>query len=600
MNITKYFSEEDYKSAIYQGRLTLKEGYAIADADESCYRYLGINSSLPFTALIYPEDAVSVREALEQVQEGPQHLIFRLLCGDGSYRYMYALMHMNGRSLGNFDSIDVELLDIMRIHHKYDENLASLTKYRKLMSLSNKMYFEYSYEDGGITIFEYVNDRAVARFQKSLELLKQEVRASEKYHFRQKAEFDILAEALENYSENIDMEVDGDLFGLAGRYLCLKGGIVYRNAAKWLMVATVTVTGEPKRDEKYYMTQHAFDSATSVYNKCAISELTMDLIAQAKEGPVFLCIIDIDDFKDINDTYGHMAGDEILARMAEILKSTIGDRGYVGRFGGDEFMVVTDRIHSPEELLNALKTVRKHIAWMSAAEFSNVEVTTSVGIARYPEDADNYESLFKIADKCLYLAKAKGKNRFILYQKELHKDFAMTPVSEKKVVKRLPDVYLSSCRAVVDMLGNIGDNDRESFDRSIRGLVKSYGIDRLAIYTGENYERKYFIGDDNAPIESLDFIRHPQIEKLFDENGVFIRNKILPIREIDAEAYEILEQHGIEGFLIVKVDLDGRTPMAVAFGVLQRYRKWSVNEQGLLYIAAQIIARRYLELEPSL
>lgn len=597
MNITEYFSEEDNNPSIYRGRMTLKEGYNIADADESCYRYLGMNSALPFTALAHPGDAASVKEALEQVKERPQHLIFRLRCRDESYRYMYALMRLNGRMLGDFASIDVELLDIMRIHDKYDDNFSKLVKYRKLMSLSDKMYFEYSYEDGTVTIYEYLNERSVLHFKKSLELLQEEVLKGEKYNFRQKAEFEALLEYLKNYSENIDMELDGELFGLAGGYLRLRGGIVYRHAQKWLMAAAITATGESKRDEKYYMSQHAFDNATSVYNKRAITELTMDLISGAQERPVFFSIIDIDDFKNLNDTYGHMAGDEILAKVAETLRSTIGDRGYVGRFGGDEFVVVTDRMDASEELLNAFKTIRKHIAWMSAAEFSNVEVTTSIGIARYPEDADNYESLFKIADKCLYLAKAKGKNRFILYQKEIHKDFELTPVSEKKTVKKLPNFYFGSCRAVVDILGNMGDNDRESFDRSVSGLLQSYEIDRLIIYAGEDYERKYFIGGSDAPMDNLAFIKQPQIAELFDANGVFIRNKILALREIDSEFYELLEKQGTEGFLVVKIDFDGQPPMAVAFGVLHRYRKWSENEKGLLYIAAQIIARRYLELE---
>lgn len=597
MNITEYFSEEDHNPSIYRGRMTLKEGYYIADADESCYRYLGMNSALPFTALVHPEDAASVREALEQVKEGAQHLIFRMKCRDESYRFMYALVSLDGRMLGGFAAIDVQLLDIMRIYDKYDANFSRLVKYRKLMSLSDKMYFEYSYEDGSITIYEYLNERGVIRFQKSLELLREEVLESGKYSFRQKAEFEDLLEYLKNYSENIDMEVDGELFGLPVGYLRLKGGIVYRRTAKWMMVATVTVTGESKQDEKYYMSRHAFDSATSVYNKRAIAELAMDLIAGAKDRPVFFSIIDIDDFKNINDTYGHMAGDEIIAKVAEVLRSIIGDRGYVGRFGGDEFVVVTDRIDDSEELLYAFKTIRKHIAWLSTAEFSNVEVTTSIGIARYPEDADNYENLFKIADKCLYLAKAKGKNRFILYQKELHESFDMTPVSEKKTVKKLPDIYLSSCRAVADILGNMGENDRESFDRSVKGLLQSYGIDRLGIYAGENYERRYIVGGSDAPMDDLAFIRNPRIAELFDENGVFIRNKRLPFKESDPAFYEILEKHGTEGFLIVKVELAGQPPVAVAYGIIQRLRKWAENEKGLLYIAAQIIARRYLELE---
>ena len=599
MNITEYFSEEDTNPSIYRGRMTLKQGYTIADAEESCYKYLGINSALPITALAHPDDAESVREALELVKEREQHLIFRLLSSNGSYRYMYALFRLNGRMLGDFASIDVMLMDILRIHYKFDATFSNVVKYRKLMCFSDKMYFEYYYDKEIITIYEYVNNRSIVRYRDNIANLQAKVLEGEKYNFRQRAEFEVLQEYLKNYAENIDMEVDGEIFGLTGGYLHLKGGIVYLNNARWMMAATITVTWESKRDEKYYMSPHAFDSATGVYNKRAITELTMDVLTNAEDKPVYFCIIDIDDFKNINDTYGHMAGDEVIASVAEILKSTMGARGYIGRFGGDEFVVVTDKISSEDVLLNALKTVRKHVAWINSAELENTEITLSIGIAKYPNDADNYEGLFNLADKCLYLAKAKGKNRFVIYREDQHKDFEMVSDSDKLEAKKIRDIYSSSSRAVVDILGDTGENDREAFDRSIRGVLESFGIDRIAIYMGERYERCYFAGDGVVPMESLTYINQPEIAALFDENNVLLRNKILYIRESSPELYELMERQGTEGFIIAKVQLTGQPPMAVTFDVFERYRKWASNEKDMLYIAAQIIARRFLGLEQA-
>ena len=599
MNITEYFSEEDTNPSIYRGRLTLKEGYTIADAEESCYKYLGINSALPITALAHPDDEESVREALELVKEREQHLIFRLLCSDGSYRYMYALFRLNGRMVGDFASIDVMLMDIMRMHYKFDSTFSNVVKYRKLMGFSDKMYFEYYYDSEIITIYEYINNRSIVRYRDNLANLQAKVLEGENFNFRQRAEFEVLQEHLKNYTENIDMEVDGEIFGLNGGYLHLKGGIVYLNNAKWMTAATVTVTWESKRDEKYYMSPHAFDSATGVYNKRAITELTTDILPDAKNKPVYFCIIDIDDFKNINDTYGHMIGDDVIASVAEVLKTTMGARGYIGRFGGDEFVVVTDRIGTDDELLNALKTVRKHVAWTNAEKLGNMEVTLSIGISKYPNDANNYDSLFNLADKCLYLAKTKGKNRFVIYREDQHKDFEMMSGSDNLESKNIRDIYSGSSRAVVDILGDTGEDDRESFDRSIKRLLESYAIDRIAIYTGENYERRYFAGDGTVPMESLAYINQPEIAALFNENDVLIRNKILYIREMSPELYELMEKQGTEGFIIAKVQLTGQPPVAVTFDVFERFRKWASNEEDMLYVAAQIIARRFLSLEQA-
>ena len=597
MNITEYFSEDDTNPTIYRGRMTLKQGYTIADADETCYKYLGINSALPITALAHPDDAESVREALELVKDREQHLIFRLLCSDGSYRYMYALFRLNGRMLGDFASIDVMLMDILRIHYKFDDAHSKVIKYRKLMDFSDKMYFEYYYDDEIITIYEYINNRSIVRYRDNIANLQAKVMEGENFNFRQRAEFEALQEYLKNYAESIDIEVDGEIFGLTGGYLHLKGGIVYLNNAKWMTAATITVTWESKRDEKYYMSPHAFDSATGVYNKRAITELTMDTLTNAKDKPVYFCIIDIDDFKNINDTYGHMAGDDVIASVAEVLKTTVGARGYIGRFGGDEFVIATDRISADDELLNALKTVRKHIAWINSGEFDKIEVTLSIGIAKYPQDADNYESLFNLADKCLYLAKVKGKNRFVIYREDQHKDFEMMSASDNSTAKKIQDIYSGSSRAVVDIMGDMGENDREAFDRSLRRLLESYGIDRIAVYAGENYKRHHFVGDGAVPAESLELIRQPEIDALFDENGVFMRNKILSIRETCPELYELMERQGTEGFLIVGVQLTGQPPVLVTFDVFERYRKWSANEKDMFYIAAHIIARRFLMME---
>lgn len=103
----------------------------------------------------------------------------------------------------------------------------------------------------------------------------------------------------------------------------------------------------------------------------------------------YLTIIDVDDFKTINDTYGHMFGDEVLSRVSEIIRSDLNARGVAGRFGGDEFMILFENVKSEQELRLILKTITKNIQWA-------------------------------FADKALYIAKAKGKNRYIIYDGRKH------------------------------------------------------------------------------------------------------------------------------------------------------------------------------------
>ena len=594
MNITGYYSEEDKNPKIYRGKMTLRGNYTIVDADESCYRYVGRYSALPLTGLAHPEDADAVREALGRLNEGTQRVIFRMMCGDGSYRYMYAMIYLNGRAVDGEAFINVELMDIMRVYYKFDSEHSKIGKYRKLMSLSDKMYFEYRYEEDSVTIFEYINDRGNVRLKDSMEHLRERVLESGEFNDKQKAEFETLLECLKHHVEKMDVDMDGRLFGFDGGYLNLRGGIAYEDQSKQMMVAVVTTLGKVDLEEKYYMSRHAFDGATGVYNKRAINELAVDLMTGGRT--IFLCVTDIDDFKNINDTFGHLVGDQVIAKVAAVIKEVLNARGFVGRFGGDEFLIVTDKVSTEDELIVMLKTIRKHICWSCAELLGNMDVTTSIGIARYPKDAANYGDLFKIADKCLYLAKAKGKNRFILYNEQLHKDYNMETIAGKTAPGKSLDLYSKSCQAVVDILSNEGEDNRESFDESVREMLLSYDIDRMGIFAGENYERVYSAGDCEGFIEELAFLKSPEMEGVFDENGIYAKNGILSIKELLPEFYEQLEKQGTKGILVVKMELSDKRRVAVVYDVNKRSRKWSGSDKGLLYIAAQVLARRYCAL----
>lgn len=597
MNITKYYSKEDKNPPIFRGRATLQKGYTIVDATEPFYRYVGSNSAKPFPLMVHPEDAECVRDAFEHLDEEPQRLIFRLLCGDGSYRYMYGVFKYNGREQDGFRYIDINMLDIMRIHHRYDSDAVKLIKYRKFMSLSDELYFEYSYITDRIDIFEYINNRSIKRFSDTLANLQKHVFQSEVYTFKQKAEFEGFTEYLSNFAETMELEMDGEIFGLDCGYMRLNGGIVYVNNTKEMMAGTIIVMGEVKKDDKYYMSPHAFDNATGVYNKRAIKEIAMELIANAKNNKVLLSVMDIDDFKNINDTFGHMTGDEIIAKVAEIIRTTLGHRGYVGRFGGDEFMVVTDKVKDADDFSQIFKTIRKNVTWSCGELLSNMEVTLSLGLASYPENATNYDELFKIADKCLYIAKAKGKNRVIVYKPEKHADFDMMTETANK---RMLLTYEQACSTVANVMEDLGSDTPERFTESMQEFLQKFDIDRIMICMGDNYETKQIIwspnivGDVPEAVANMVFWSQESVTSLFDKKGVLVRNKILPFEDTHPEIYKALKSQNTENFVAVKINLAGGIKMLVFFDVVKRHRKWSTSEEGLLYIAAWSIAQRYL------
>jgi diguanylate cyclase (GGDEF)-like protein len=133
--------------------------------------------------------------------------------------------------------------------------------------------------------------------------------------------------------------------------------------------------------------------------------------AQRTERPFTLLMIDVDQFKDYNDTFGHLAGDEVLKRLAGVLIGAVRTTDYTGRFGGEEFTVLL-----PETPLEGAVEVAERIcARMAEQEFGQERpnVTVSIGMGECPTDGASVDTIIECADAALYFAKETGRNRVV-------------------------------------------------------------------------------------------------------------------------------------------------------------------------------------------
>lgn len=170
-----------------------------------------------------------------------------------------------------------------------------------------------------------------------------------------------------------------------------------------------------KKQEIEMLRQSQKDGLTGLYNKKA-TQLTIEeyLSGDGKAGRHAAIMVDIDDFKRINDTFGHPQGDAALVRVAQGLASLFRSSDVVGRIGGDEFFILMHDYASIGTLLGRLEDVRGLFRKIRL-EGASFRIGGSIGAALYPEDGTSYRELFKKADLALYCAKAHGKNRFCLY-----------------------------------------------------------------------------------------------------------------------------------------------------------------------------------------
>ncbi len=170
-------------------------------------------------------------------------------------------------------------------------------------------------------------------------------------------------------------------------------------------VSYIMLASEKLNRELEFMTQH--DDLTGCLNKKAIlSELEREAIrANRYQHALSIMVIDIDDFKNINDVHGHLAGDRVLIDFTQKTKEAIRRIDLLGRFGGDEFVVVMPEISAQQAMLLA---DRLHEA---AALSSPVSWTVSIGVSEWRGVGDTLDDLFARADQSLYASKQLGKNR---------------------------------------------------------------------------------------------------------------------------------------------------------------------------------------------
>ncbi len=178
-----------------------------------------------------------------------------------------------------------------------------------------------------------------------------------------------------------------------------------------------------KRRSQQHVTQLArFDSLTKLANRFQMAEWLEKILTspriETRACAVFL--LDLDRFKQVNDTMGHPAGDALLKQVAERLGGTVGDRGRVGRLGGDEFQVVLHGAQQREGLAHLARRIIENLSQPYSIDGARVTIGASVGIALCPDDGTTSEALIRNADLALYAAKGNGRGRHHFYDEDLH------------------------------------------------------------------------------------------------------------------------------------------------------------------------------------
>jgi len=194
-------------------------------------------------------------------------------------------------------------------------------------------------------------------------------------------------------------------------------GVVYRVAG---IAEDIT---ERKLAEERLMHLAHYDVLTSLPNRILFYDRLRQALAQAKRNQwtVGVMLIDVDRFKNVNDTLGHAVGDQLLQQVSERLKRSVRSGDTVGRLGGDEFAIVLSNLATPQDgNLVAQKIMASFKEPFRLDGGSEIYVTGSIGITLYPDDSTDQDTLIKNADAAMYRAKDSGRNSYRFYTPEMN------------------------------------------------------------------------------------------------------------------------------------------------------------------------------------
>ncbi|WP_260609760.1 EAL domain-containing protein [Sphingomonas sp. IC081] len=179
------------------------------------------------------------------------------------------------------------------------------------------------------------------------------------------------------------------------------------------------------RKSQQHVTQLArFDSLTGLANRFQMAEWLEKILTSPRleSRACALFLLDLDRFKQVNDTMGHPAGDELLKQVAERLTHSVGAMGRVGRLGGDEFQVLLPGHHQHEGLAHLARRVIENLSQSYTIDGVRVTIGASVGISLCPDHGVTAEEIVRNADLALYAAKGGGRGRYYFYDDDLHSD----------------------------------------------------------------------------------------------------------------------------------------------------------------------------------
>lgn len=523
-------SVENHEGSRLERRLaSFDDKYNIFVSNKSFTSYLGSEElrSFKITDYIHPDDVESFKKFVEDKSFTGGEEVFRLKKKNNGWHYNVVRIHTEKGMVENRRNIGVEIIDINEYVGDYETAMDSLSRVRLLMSLTDEFAFIYDKATNMFKMFKYDRFNRIILYDMDIDQWKREMLSKSYVKYDEKAMLDTLVLNMKTYADSFSIKMNcairmqSDIFE-AVRFI----GTVHNESSGNKIIVGRVVSDESvghASTAMEIMNELQYDSLTGVYNKKTITEYAKKRISEEKEKRIVIAILDVDHFKSVNDTFGHLYGDKVLARVGGRLKEIVGEDGVIGRIGGDEFMIVFNGLDDDQVLRGMLRAIRTQIKWEFAEDFENLSITCSIGASIFPVNGRDYEDLFKKADCCLYIAKEKGRDRYVFFRDEMHRASYEAMLNQNQLNAMKNPREIRELKNVASFMENAMTDSRKAILDAMRHMKDTFGIDNINIYYGEGMKKVYSFGSDIPEAKDAMYVFSEEFQKLMGENERFMQ-----------------------------------------------------------------------------
>lgn len=553
-------------------------------------------------ALVHPEDREELRRVVRAQLSDGCHTVeaeYRMLRRDGSVVWVLDRCRLTeGGEGGIFCSI---VLDIDARRQAEEALKLSLERHRIIMDQATDVIFEWDIHADTLEFSS--NWFKKFGYQPTTSAISRRIPCSENIHPEDRCCFVKIMEdtaAGAPYSES-QFRIRDD----RGRYRwCrIRATTQFDRSGRPIKAVGVIVDIDAeKRYEQQLLDMAQRDALTGLLNKRAARAIIDERLKQG--GVCALMIIDLDNFKQINDRYGHLCGDTVLSDVAAHLKKRSDPDCVLSRIGGDEFLVFLPSLSGREEAARKAEALLRVLSLIPIRRGAPATLSCSVGVAVGPEDGTDYLSLCRRADQALYSVKSCGRGSYALYDPDLQPaPFSPAP-SVSAVGGKIDsgDLDYTLAQYAFRMLYTSADV-YAAIPQILEIVGRSCDVSRVYIF--ESCEDSAFCsntfewcsGGVSPEIGNLQ--NRPYVEKFgdyrsnFDADGLFCCQDI---RTLHPELYAELTAQGVEALLQCAIQDDGVFLGFVGFDECRPNRRWTPEQISSLSLVSNVLSTFLLKL----